>query len=86
MTTTSVGPHSRPCALAQRPSGEQDTSEVVEDVDRKGEMQRRLGPMDFCLGGLPDRFARGVDEDNQFFGGYAHGGQVALLAVGTREL
>ena len=86
MTTAGVGPHSRPGALAQCPPGEQDTTEVVEDVDRKGQMQRRLGPMDFCLEALPDRLAGGVDEDNQFFGRNAHGGQVALLAAGTREL
>ena len=86
MTTAGVGPHSRPGALAQRPSGEQDTAEVVEDVDREGQMQRRLRPVGFCLGALADRLAGGVDKDNQFFGGYAHGGQWALLAVGTREL
>jgi len=42
--------------------------------------------MDVGLETLADRLASGVDEDNQLFGGYAHGGQLALLAVGTREL
>jgi hypothetical protein len=28
----------------------------------------------------------GFDKDNERIGGYAHRGQLALLAVGTREL
>src|ERR687897_470969 len=86
MTAAGVGPYSRPGPLSQRPPGEQDASDVVEDVDREGEMHRRLGPVDLRLKALADRLAGGVDKNNEFFGGYPHGGQLALLAVGTREL
>jgi hypothetical protein len=49
-------------------------------------MHRRLGPVNLRLETLADRLAGAVDKDNEFFGGYAHGGQLALLAIGTREL
>ena len=85
MTSARVGPHSGPRPLAQRSTGEQDAVEIGEDVDRKRQMQRRLDTVDVRLETLADRLA-GVIEDNKLIGGYAHRSQLALLAVGTREL
>ena len=86
MTAARVGPHSRPRPLAQRPPGEQDAVEIVEDVDRKRQMQRRLDPMDVRLEALADRLTGVIDEDDKLIRGYARGSQRELLVVSTPEL
>jgi len=52
----------------------------------KGQVQRGVCPVDVAFENLADRLAADVKKDNPLFGGYALGGQFAVLAIGTCEL
>jgi hypothetical protein len=86
MATARVGPYPWPSSLAERPPGHQNAVSIVEQIERESQVERCPSPVDFGFETLANVLASGIYQHDQFWAGYARGGQSGLLTVSTREL